>query len=536
MQANIIRGIRGMKDRPALLAFLVIATFIVSLCLAFDPRWETNDDVAMSMIAHGYGLAAYGSPNVIFSNVLWGYLVRAIPTINGVLGYSLATLVVLLTFGWATLYFLLRLGVEFFTSLLTVVLLIALPTLISQFTVNAGLLTVAAVIGWQVHARRGGVGNLVIACLLAFFGYLIRSQEFLLVLGVALPLLPWRALRERRQMQIAILLLGVAIISATAFDRWSYSGPEWQPFLEFNSARLPFTDYGAGEHLNQHPEIIARHGYSQNDMDLIANWFFVDPQIADPKSLNEMLAELGPLPLQEGNIQSGFVAIKKLFEQVLLPLLLSSLLLLVLMPRWPVALAWMLFLAALFAMGVMGRPGQLQVYIPVVSLLLVAPFVVGMYREGVRQWIATLTLLVACVGNAYLLIPEALVSKQWIHQVQSDIHGLHSGTIVSWGGDLPFELAFPVLSNDLNSRNIRFYELNSFTNAPFSVAHTEQKTGRGMLERLKSKVGIPVIASPKRIELLRIYCKEHLNGHLHGFVTYQTRSLTVRQVRCEVGE
>ena len=62
--------LRSIKDRPALLAFLWVATLIVLLCLAFDPRWESNDDVAMSKVAHGYGLAAYGSSHLIFSNVL----------------------------------------------------------------------------------------------------------------------------------------------------------------------------------------------------------------------------------------------------------------------------------------------------------------------------------------------------------------------------------------------------------------------------------------------------------------------------------
>ena len=301
MLASIASLMRNPKDRPAFLALILTTALIITLCLTFNPRWETNDDVAMSMIAHGYGLAAYGSPNLIFSNVLWGCLVRAIPTINGVLGYSVATLAVLLVAGWATLYFLLRLGVGYFTGLLAVALLITRSTLFPQFTVNAGLLTVAAIIGWQVYARWGGVGNLVIACLLAFFGYLIRYTEFFLVLGVALPLLPWRALRDRRQMQIAFLLLGVVIASAAAFDYWSYSGPEWQHFVELSPTRAPISDflnYGVGWHLKQHPEVMAHHGYSQNDIDLVSNWFFVDPQIADPKSLNAMLAELGPLPMQ----------------------------------------------------------------------------------------------------------------------------------------------------------------------------------------------------------------------------------------------
>lgn len=522
-----------MKDRPALFSFLLIAAFVISLCLAFVPCWERNDDIAMSMIAHGYGLAAYGSPHLVFSNVLWGYVVRAIPTVNGVLGYSLATMGVLLVAGWAILYFLIRLGAGYLIGLLAASLLIALPTLIPQFTVNAGLMTVAAIIGWQVHARLGGLGSLVAACVLAFCGYLIRAQEFFLVLGVALPFLPWRALRERRQMQIAFLLLGVAIASATALDRWSYSGVEWQPFKEFNSVRIPITDYRAGEHLKQRPEIMASHGYSRNDIDLLENWFFVDPQIADPKSLNAMLAELGPLPMQEGGIQSGFEAIKALFSPMLLSLILSATFLFILLPRWSVALAWVLCLAALFAMGVMGRPGILRVYIPLVSLLFVFPLVVGKYREGIRPWMVTVTLLLAWVGSAYLYIPAALVSKQWTQQVRNDIQGLPVGPIVIWGGgEFPFELAFPVLAHDFNSRNIKFYGLDSFTLAPFSVASTEQQAGRGLLERLQTEPGVPIIASPKTLGMLRIYCSERLKGQLRGLSTYQSRSLTVRQVRC----
>jgi hypothetical protein len=64
--------LRTLNDRPGLLAFLSVATIIISLCFAFNPVWQTNDDAVMSMIAHGYGLAEYGSPNLVFSNVLWG--------------------------------------------------------------------------------------------------------------------------------------------------------------------------------------------------------------------------------------------------------------------------------------------------------------------------------------------------------------------------------------------------------------------------------------------------------------------------------
>ncbi|NOU00423.1 MAG: hypothetical protein HOO95_02445 [Gallionella sp.] len=525
-----------MKGHPALFALLWMAVLISLLCMTFDLSWQTNDDVTMSMIAHGYGIVAYGSPNLVFSNVLWGHLVRAIPSIYGVLGYSIATLGTLLVIGWATLYFLIRLGVGYIASSLAVTLLLFTPTLFPQFTVNAGLLTVSAILGWQVYARLGGLGNLLVACLLAFFGYLIRDTEFLLVLGVALPLLPWRELVKRRQMQVAFLLLGAAIATASVLDHWSYSTPEWQHFKEFNSVRLPFTDYGAGEHIKQHPEILARHGYSLNDVDLISHWFFVDTQMFDTKPLNAMLAELSQFPMQEGSVQSGFESIKKLSSPVLLPVLLSALLLLVLMPRWPVALTLLLCLAAIFTMGFMGRPGIFRVYVPLLSLLLVAPLMFGKNKEGKWQWMPASLLLVASFGCGYLIMPLAFQANYLVLQINKHIVAFPPEPVVVWGDSFRYDYAFPLLANDSDARHIRIYGLNSFTHAPFSVANLEQMEGRGLLKGLRSTTGILIVALPSEFELLRNYCGEHMWGQLRQDIVYQATPITIKRVWCDVGE
>jgi hypothetical protein len=87
-----------------LTAFVIALIYLFVLYHFISPRWETNDDVGMSMVAHGYGVALTGSPNLVFSNVLWGYLVRAIPQIHGVLGYSIATLCALVIVGTVVIY------------------------------------------------------------------------------------------------------------------------------------------------------------------------------------------------------------------------------------------------------------------------------------------------------------------------------------------------------------------------------------------------------------------------------------------------
>jgi hypothetical protein len=70
-----------------------------------------------------------------------------------------------------------------------------------------------------------------------------------------------------------------------------------------------------------------------------------------------------------------------------------------------------------------------------------------------------------------------------------------------------------------------------FTLAPFSVASMEEASG-GMIEGLRSAAGLPVIASPDRVELLRAYCAERLHGELHEIAKHHTSSFVVQRVQC----
>ena len=528
-------NIRLLK-RPGLSSLLFVALMVGLLCWTYVPRWDTNDDIAMSMIAHGYGFAAYGSPNLVFSNVLWGYLVRALPAVHGVPGYSIATILVLLTCGWAILYYLIRLGAGWGAGMLMVALLLVLPTLFPQFTYNAGLLSVAGVIGWMKYARLGGTMSLVFACLMVFLGFLVRHEECLLVVLVSLPFFPWKALKEQRSMQLAFLLLGAGIAVAALLDHWSYSGAEWQHFREINSARIPFTDYGADPSLKQHPEIIARHGYTQNDISLLGDWFLVDTRIADPQAMNAMLEELSGSAMNRLSLQSGIDSIKALWDIKLFPLLLACVLVFVLMPNRRVAWAWVLFLVALFVMGILGRPGILRIYVPVLSLLLVATFISGNAIQGVQRWVALFVLAVACAGNFYTIRQYSLIGERRLQQVQEDVRGLPGRDVAIWGGWVfPFEIAYPVLAHDADFRKFRYYGLNAFTYAPFSVASAQQASGLGMLERFRGADGISIIATRGELGMLRMYCAEHMNGQLSGTMTARTSSYSIYQVRCMAG-
>ena len=57
-------------------ALIGVATLVGLCALLFELRWETSDDIAMAMVAHGYGIAAQSSPHLFFSNVVWGHVVH----------------------------------------------------------------------------------------------------------------------------------------------------------------------------------------------------------------------------------------------------------------------------------------------------------------------------------------------------------------------------------------------------------------------------------------------------------------------------
>lgn len=335
------------------------------------------------MVAHGYGIAAVGMPNLVFSNVIWGYLVRALPQIQGMWGYSIATIGVLVIVGTVVLRALRQLSFGWLVSLSALILLLARPVLFPQFTINAGLLTLGAVICWHLYGPAGKHASTRYRVSSGFLWVsLVRSHEFLLVLLIALPLLPWEKLARDPDAQASAIALLLAIGIAAFVDYKAYQGGDWQFFNALNPARAPIADFGADAQLKKHPEILTRHCYTANDINLIRSWFFVDENIANPHRLNAMLMDLGPLPAQSNAINNGWIGVKTFFHPVLVPSFLAALFLLLLMPNRKLYVTWALCIAAIFALGVIGRPGVLRVYIPVISLLLIAP----LFGNGYRVW------------------------------------------------------------------------------------------------------------------------------------------------------
>ncbi|HVL07573.1 MAG TPA: hypothetical protein VM512_00200 [Burkholderiaceae bacterium] len=491
----------------------------------------TNDDVAMSMAAHGYGLFAQSSPALFFSNAVWGHIVSTIPSIGGILGYSLATLAVLLISGSTLLYFCLQRGLGIALTMALFVLIMLRPTLFPQFTINAGLLSISALLLLRLFLESGNRIQLVAAVALACGGYFIRNLEFYIVVLIALPLFDWKAILRRNDCRWALFVLLGLCVAGFFLDSHTYSEHGWKAYNALNPVRAMFTDYGAGAHLKQHLGIATQYGYTANDIDLVSNWFFIDPLVADPIKLGQMLRDLGPIPAAKSTLANAWQGITTLAHPSLLPLTVAAVSMFVIIPSIRVSICWALFLAAILTFGLLGRPGALRVYIPLLSLLVIAPLLCSVPAQMRR-----LAALMVCTACAYINSDQTVhISVSYTRSaadMQKSLAHFPTDPVSIWGGVFPFEAVYPVLHIPPHNLSFKLAGLGVTTLAPTGYAHSTHLGNKSLLTRLLSKDGLPMIAHEPRLALLSLYCKERQRGTLSILASQAHGSVIINVVRC----
>ena len=519
-------------------ASVISLAFVVGMCLLFHPRWETNDDVAMSMVAHGYGLVATGSPNLIFSNVIWGYFVRHIPPVNGTLGYSIATMGILVIFGVAMVYALRRLGTGWLISIIALSLVLVRPILFPQFTINSGLMTVGAILCWYLYGiREGNKTVLLVGCFLAFVGYLVRSQEFLLVLFTGLPLLQWNRLVKDRSAKIAALFLVIVLGVAEFVDYQAYQGKDWQAFNALNSARLPYTDFGATSLLLSRPDVYEKYSYSENDVRLIGRWgVYADPKLADSKKLNQMLLDI-EFAHKRIVLANVAVAFKAMLHPSLLPIFLVALMFLLAKFNLRISLVLGIFLLSITAMALLGRPGIIRVYYPLVAMLFIFSIIIARneLESRKKRWVFLyIVLFVGVLINYNNVIAESRAAIKSDVFVRSQLVSFPDKPVIVWGSDFPYDAVYPVLNIPMISLRYQLHGFGVFSPAPFSVASRENRNGRGMASQLASRDGMSIVADDGQIQVVGRYCNERLRGELKVVAEEKHGAVFVRTIRCEM--
>jgi len=295
-----MRVAESSRTKQVLTLLVVVAPLPLLALTVFSPFYQTNDDVAMRLLAEGKFAPGAGPTSfVMHMNIVIGAMVsgayRALPMLpwyDLVLGVSLTAASAALAGVWLGS----RKPAEISWTIVFA-LFFLLPTFVSvQFSL-VGLGCAAAGIALLVSAgiepldRREQRLHLVLGAALFVWGALIRFEgAVLMAIEGSLLVLPlvigaWRdreaGPRLRRATAAAFAALVLAVLTFALNQAAYRRSPGWREFHEYNFHRSRLSEYITPERYTNTTlgRLAAEVGWSNVDFGLFRNWFFTDPDL-----------------------------------------------------------------------------------------------------------------------------------------------------------------------------------------------------------------------------------------------------------------
>jgi hypothetical protein len=253
--------------------------------LVLRPGYWINDDLKAIWVLVGYPSGTGPVPFLVYSNVLLGFVLDALYGLPTQLNWAMILYAAINVFSiWVLLLLLLETRASPGLKVLGSAILLGglgVPTINLTYTFTAALASVAglclllsaagrATRRWQARAWAG-----------AFFllaGSLIRLEMAVLVLVLGLPTaICLTGSSKGLRLLGAAALAGALIGAGFGFNRlYVRLHPAWNYYYAYNDMRQQLHD---AHRLNNLHNQIRRVGWTPNDQELFAHWFFPDAGI-----------------------------------------------------------------------------------------------------------------------------------------------------------------------------------------------------------------------------------------------------------------
>ena len=260
----------------------------------FSVQYQTNDDAGMNMFAAGKGLAQQPSEFLLFQHFIIGLALKFLYTHHpeipwyGALMYAylfLSSLVI----GYAIL----RLNPHSSVVGLWIVTLVLfyLPVIVSpQFTICSGYLGIAGILLlystlYKPHdSKTANLCLLTLASGLLILAGLIRFHGLLLVLLLMAPLYVNVLVNRfpmalRRMLPILCCVVFISVLLNWGQHTYYERSPGWERFYSYNDLRADFIDRPKITWNESTQPLFQQIGWSQNDLAMMQNWFYLDPKV-----------------------------------------------------------------------------------------------------------------------------------------------------------------------------------------------------------------------------------------------------------------
>lgn len=501
----------------------------------FEPMYATNDDVGMAMRVHGFGQYAEASPFIVYSNVIWGWLLFHLPSLNHTYAYAWVTVLIMLAYTWGLTYFGLRSATPVWVVLPLVAAVVAEPLLFPQFTVHAVFLSLVMALAIRQYLVRPTPWLLVVVVVFGVLGMWIRTFGWLAVVLCMVPWVQWRRFwADQRLRWIGVGLLGCLVVSLFV-NWWAYqSTPELRQFEALYRLYQPIFNNNAALYFEQYPEILATYGWHENDIQLIRSRFLIPGPLMDEVALRGII---GHVPRFDTEVAQKITFINMTTVVSVAPWLLCMGFGLALVGKqsrlWGI---FAVFILAEIGLGIFGRVAPARVTYPL--LVVCVMFVIVSLPATTwskQRWVAW-ALVAGILSGLWIDTPELVRRSQKFtahgDALWYDLHQLAIRPVVVWGGALEYEMAYPVRQMRDDVVHVPIYALSLAAIQPTSVAYEAVVQGFDIDTMLRSDAGLQLIAQPYMLPWLTQYCRDHHGADMAANPSWRGATVVVYQVQC----
>lgn len=530
---RVWQGNQGRYSRyyPYALGIIILAACVFSS----RPFWQTNDDVSMAMVSSGTGIAAWPSPRLVMTNIVWGYLVGWLPSIGGIQPYTAMTYLALILSYFVMLYALVRSQAKPLLGA-AVLLIVFVPILIyPQFTVVAGYLAGAGILLLCIPPEKQSIPSICLAGILVVLSGLVRADETALVAVVMAPigLGYWYAAAGslvRRRWLIVLAVSGAVFLGLQLLDYYTFSPGQWALFGDTYALRTEFTDFNLAGYYEMHPQILKGSGYTGNDMQLFRDWFYADPRVFSADKLSPIVHR-APLVLRLiANLHEFPAALAPFLNPQVLALCVVIILGLLCFGREKYfELGVLALLGCMVLLLLLGRPGITRIYVPALAALALAAIMRPM--QGTWRTYIFLTLTVAL--STTLLLAKVYQSNQSDIRKSTELqavtnHMPHEPFLVIWGDRIHYTQEYLPFGSAADALPFKTYTLGPYSLAPYSLDGLYAYTGgKDLVQALVAGQALDFVASVSEMRQLQAYIKWHYATDVTFTQTQSNKFFTV---------
>lgn len=524
------------RTRLALTLLLPVLSCVVAHA-HFFPTFQTNDDVAMGLMAAGAIITPEPSPFLLFVNPLIGLpLSKLYAAFPHTPWYYLAHLATHLLAGLVLAHSVLvrqptrvRAGLLAAFFLTVDVFLYTVP----QFTITAGLVATAAVMLWLSRSpgRPWSPGALILFPALLALSAAWREHSCLMVLGIATPLAAVRVFAEgfgSRRLRVPLLTTvlpfvagGLAVAAVVGFNTWFYrTSPGWERFEAYNSARAKLVDYETGTYSDRTADAYREVGWYPADYELVTKWCLIDRQLFAPEKVMRVAADAPSPALKITGVSKVWEATRQYRGFTLLATWAALLALFTPASRS----AWAGYVLAMLAgwgiwlaVGLLGHYRQ-HVFQAVMTCVLCVGLMSagwdgGAARAGLgRLVLAAAVLLTTAVHPTYHEMRsksrEAAAGRDAMKWLLVGLDPQPDRMYVIWGSAFPFEWIAP-WDDPTRYRNLRGYPLGCSTHTPHGDGRLAEFGITDPVAALYSDARVRLMTFPELTPLLSGFIARH---------------------------